>query len=182
MSAAAAGAYEAKARLSEEPRTWLVTGAAGFIGSNLGEALLDLDQRVVGLENFPTATCTISSYIFPTNRSKISVRFLSACQSYEIIRALEECFWSYYAPSSGSVYPTLQPLEDLDYTTVVHHDCKKVYAIVEEGEKPLPNTVARWRPLGSAPGAAPTRVRSACGSLRADSPPTRCRRLLPSSR
>src|SRR5258706_101534 len=35
-------------------RTWLVTGAAGFIGSNLLEALLSLGQRVVGLDNFAT--------------------------------------------------------------------------------------------------------------------------------
>ena len=41
-------------RLLREPRTWLVTGAAGFIGSNLLEALLNLDQRVVGLDNFAT--------------------------------------------------------------------------------------------------------------------------------
>jgi UDP-N-acetyl-D-galactosamine dehydrogenase len=33
-------------------RHWLVTGVAGFIGSNLLEALLALDQRVVGLDNF----------------------------------------------------------------------------------------------------------------------------------
>jgi UDP-N-acetylglucosamine 4-epimerase len=36
------------------PRTWLVTGVAGFIGSNLLEALLQLGQRVVGLDNFAT--------------------------------------------------------------------------------------------------------------------------------
>src|SRR6185295_18371526 len=35
-------------------RTWLVTGVAGFIGSNLLEALLSLGQRVVGLDNFST--------------------------------------------------------------------------------------------------------------------------------
>jgi UDP-N-acetylglucosamine/UDP-N-acetylgalactosamine 4-epimerase len=41
-------------RLRERPRRWLVTGAAGFIGSNLVEALLRLDQHVVGLDNFST--------------------------------------------------------------------------------------------------------------------------------
>lgn len=40
--------------LPQEPRTWLVTGVAGFIGSNLLEALLQLDQRVVGMDNFST--------------------------------------------------------------------------------------------------------------------------------
>ena len=37
-----------------EPKTWLVTGVAGFIGSNLLEKLLLLNQRVVGLDNFST--------------------------------------------------------------------------------------------------------------------------------
>ena len=47
--------YEAaKAAVRERPRTWLVTGAAGFIGSNLAEMLLQLDQEVVGLDNFST--------------------------------------------------------------------------------------------------------------------------------
>ena len=40
--------------LQEERRTWLVTGVAGFIGSNLLEALLALGQDVVGLDNFST--------------------------------------------------------------------------------------------------------------------------------
>jgi UDP-N-acetylglucosamine/UDP-N-acetylgalactosamine 4-epimerase len=40
--------------LPASPKTWLVTGVAGFIGSNLLEALLKLDQRVVGLDNFVT--------------------------------------------------------------------------------------------------------------------------------
>jgi len=42
------------ARLKNECHTWLVTGVAGFIGSNLLETLLKLDQRVVGLDNFAT--------------------------------------------------------------------------------------------------------------------------------
>lgn len=41
-------------QLRATPRSWLVTGCAGFIGSNLIEALLKLDQRVVGLDNFAT--------------------------------------------------------------------------------------------------------------------------------
>ena len=45
---------EIKARLKREPKAWLVTGVAGFIGSHLLEALLKLDQRVVGLDNFST--------------------------------------------------------------------------------------------------------------------------------
>lgn len=40
--------------LRETPKTWLVTGVAGFIGSNLLETLLKLNQRVVGLDNFAT--------------------------------------------------------------------------------------------------------------------------------
>lgn len=42
--------------LRSAPRTWLVTGVAGFIGSNLLEALLRLGQRVVGLDNFATGS------------------------------------------------------------------------------------------------------------------------------
>jgi UDP-N-acetylglucosamine 4-epimerase len=45
---------EVEDALRAAPRTWLVTGAAGFIGSNLAERLLELGQRVVGLDNFAT--------------------------------------------------------------------------------------------------------------------------------
>jgi len=47
---------ELAAALAWRPRVWLVTGSAGFIGSNLLEALLRLDQRVVGLDNFSTGS------------------------------------------------------------------------------------------------------------------------------
>jgi UDP-N-acetylglucosamine 4-epimerase len=44
--------------LTQRPKTWLVTGSAGFIGSNLVEALLRLNQRVVGLDNYSTGSRT----------------------------------------------------------------------------------------------------------------------------
>ncbi|MBL0225476.1 MAG: Vi polysaccharide biosynthesis UDP-N-acetylglucosaminuronic acid C-4 epimerase TviC [Geobacteraceae bacterium] len=48
-------AYEiTKQTLLSSPKTWLVTGCAGFIGSNILEQLLKLDQHVVGLDNFST--------------------------------------------------------------------------------------------------------------------------------
>ena len=43
-----------KIELLSSPKTWLVTGVAGFIGSNLLEHLLKLNQKVVGLDNFAT--------------------------------------------------------------------------------------------------------------------------------
>lgn len=45
---------EVLAQLNSEPKTWLVTGVAGFIGSNLLEHLLKANQIVVGLDNFAT--------------------------------------------------------------------------------------------------------------------------------
>ena len=54
---------------------------------------------------------------------------------YELIRALEERFRGFYSPSPGSVYPTLQLLEDLGYVSADQRDAKKVYSITEEGRK-----------------------------------------------
>ncbi len=45
---------EVKKELASSPKNWLVTGVAGFIGSNLLQTLLELDQAVVGLDNFST--------------------------------------------------------------------------------------------------------------------------------
>lgn len=45
---------QVKNELRASRKTWLVTGVAGFIGSNLLEVLLRLDQAVVGLDNFST--------------------------------------------------------------------------------------------------------------------------------
>ncbi|MDH3661529.1 MAG: NAD-dependent epimerase/dehydratase family protein, partial [Alphaproteobacteria bacterium] len=45
---------DVKTELQQSPKSWLVTGAAGFIGSNLVETLLNLGQIVVGLDDFST--------------------------------------------------------------------------------------------------------------------------------
>jgi len=54
---------------------------------------------------------------------------------YEIIRALEDRYYGFYTPSAGSVYPTLQMLEDMGYVKSSEQDGKKVYTITAEGLK-----------------------------------------------
>jgi DNA-binding PadR family transcriptional regulator len=56
---------------------------------------------------------------------------------YDIIRALEERMRGRYRPSPGSVYPTLQMLEDLGYVTANQQEGKKVYSITDEGRRYL---------------------------------------------
>ena len=46
--------HQVQNQLKEHPKTWLITGVAGFIGSNLLEKLIKLNQRVIGLDNFST--------------------------------------------------------------------------------------------------------------------------------
>lgn len=45
---------QVRTELAANPKCWLITGVAGFIGSNLLETLLQLNQKVVGLDNFAT--------------------------------------------------------------------------------------------------------------------------------
>jgi DNA-binding PadR family transcriptional regulator len=56
---------------------------------------------------------------------------------YEVIKALEEKLGGYYTPSPGTVYPTLQLLEDQGYVRAVEAEGKKVYEITAEGERYL---------------------------------------------
>ena len=60
---------------------------------------------------------------------------------YEIIRALEERFHGFYSPSAGSIYPTLQLLEDMGYVKSSESDGKKTYTITDEGRKFLTERV-----------------------------------------
>jgi DNA-binding PadR family transcriptional regulator len=52
---------------------------------------------------------------------------------YDIIRALEERSGGYYSPSPGTVYPTLQVLEDMGLVEPTEQDGKKVYTLTREG-------------------------------------------------
>lgn len=55
---------------------------------------------------------------------------------YEIIKELEDRSGGAYAPSAGTIYPTLSLLEDLGYASVtVEEGGKKVYAITDEGRR-----------------------------------------------
>ena len=56
---------------------------------------------------------------------------------YDIIRALEGRSGGFYRPSPGSVYPTLQMLEDLGYVEATQLEGKKVYAITDAGRQYL---------------------------------------------
>lgn len=57
---------------------------------------------------------------------------------YEIIKDLEGRFGGSYAPSPGTVYPTLTMLEDMGYARVIPEEGgKKVYEITDEGKKYL---------------------------------------------
>jgi DNA-binding PadR family transcriptional regulator len=56
---------------------------------------------------------------------------------YEIIKALEEKTWGWYSPSAGTIYPTLQLLEDQGYVRAVEADGKKVYHVTRDGERYL---------------------------------------------
>lgn len=63
-------------RLSAERSTWLITGTAGFIGTNLLEHLLKLNQNVIGLDNFATGhqrnLDEVQSLVTPTQWSRFN--------------------------------------------------------------------------------------------------------------
>lgn len=75
-------------QLKQAPKTWLVTGVAGFIGSNLLETLLKLDQTVIGLDNFATG----HQYNLDEVQSLVSAAQWAKFTFYEgDIRNLEDC-------------------------------------------------------------------------------------------
>lgn len=88
-----------KQKLLAEPKNWLVTGVAGFIGSNLLETLLKLNQRVVGLDNFSTG--------YQRNLDEVQERVSQEQWAHfhfirGDIRDLEDCRKAMQWPGSGS--------------------------------------------------------------------------------
>lgn len=76
------------ASLKAAPKIWLVTGVAGFIGSNLLEALLKLNQTVVGLDNFATG----HQYNLDEVQGLVSAEQWQNFSFYEgDIRSFEDC-------------------------------------------------------------------------------------------
>ncbi|MEN8358233.1 NAD-dependent epimerase/dehydratase family protein [Acinetobacter towneri] len=75
-------------QLQQAPKTWLVTGVAGFIGSNLLETLLKLNQKVVGLDNFATG----HQHNLDEVQNLVSTEQWANFKFYEgDIRKLEDC-------------------------------------------------------------------------------------------
>ncbi len=92
-----------KSELVAAPKTWLVTGVAGFIGSNLLENVIKTKPKVVGLDNFATGH----------QRNLDEVRTLITETQWNNFRFVEGdisnyadwwtcCYWCWSCPAPGS--------------------------------------------------------------------------------
>lgn len=110
MSTPRANTYQTQRQnLMTAPRRWLVTGVAGFIGSNLLEALLKLNQHVLGLDNFSTGHRRnleeVRALVSPEQWSRF--RFIEGD-----IRDLETCRSAVQADQGGAARDHPSPAVD----------------------------------------------------------------------
>jgi UDP-N-acetylglucosamine 4-epimerase len=93
--------------LKSTPRNWLVTGVGGFIGSNLLEALLKLDQRVVGLDNFATGhkknLAEVQTLVTPAQWSRFKLIDGDICQPEVCQQACSGADYVLHQAALGSV-------------------------------------------------------------------------------
>jgi DNA-binding PadR family transcriptional regulator len=112
-----------------------------------------------------------------TRRGDIRIALLSALtegpgHGYELIQRLEQRTEGRWRPSPGSVYPTLQLLEDSSFVTATQQDDKRVYAITEAGQMELQRLVEQsgmppWATAGEGPNAHGDLRKSAMGLFQA---------------
>jgi UDP-N-acetylglucosamine/UDP-N-acetylgalactosamine 4-epimerase len=75
-------------QMIKKPHTWLITGVAGFIGSNLLESLLFLNQKVVGMDDFSSGTQENLDSVFQKIPDKFQTNFKLVRGD---IRLVEDC-------------------------------------------------------------------------------------------
>jgi UDP-N-acetylglucosamine 4-epimerase len=94
-------------QLASTPSTWLVTGVAGFIGSNLLEHLLTLNQKVIGLDNFATGhrhnLDEVKSSVGPEQWSQFTFIEGDICHLHDCRRACEGVDYVLHQAALGSV-------------------------------------------------------------------------------
>lgn len=90
-------------QLKKERHTWLVTGAAGFIGSHLAERLIQLNQKVIGLDNFVTGQR--SNIELLKKQSEQDFHFVEGSfEDAEVCKAaLKDCDYVLHQGAIGSV-------------------------------------------------------------------------------
>ena len=74
---------------------------------------------------------------------------------YELIKELEQRYGGFYRPSPGSVYPTLQLLEDEGHLSASEQEGKKVYTVTESGQRLLAERQAAPTDERGGPGGRP---------------------------
>ena len=93
--------------LQSEPNTWLITGVAGFIGSNLLETLLKLNQLVVGLDNFATGhqrnLDEVQTLVTPTQWANFSFINGDICNLADCQKAVTGVDYVLHQAALGSV-------------------------------------------------------------------------------
>ena len=98
---------EVKKSLIENPKVWLITGVAGFIGSNLLETLLKLNQTVIGMDNFSTGfqhnLDEVRSEVKPNQWSRFTFYESDVCNFEHCSRAIEGVDYVQHQAALGSV-------------------------------------------------------------------------------